>query len=175
MDKVRKNYRTVVLSDIHMGSKYSMTDEVCDFLSSVDCERLILNGDTIDGWQLQKHDYGTWGAVHSRFFRIILKMIDWKNTFVYILRGNHDDFLDKIIPMQMGQLNILKDMILETGGVRYFVTHGDVFDSITSNMRWMAKLGDFFYNLLLKFYACKLRRKDQERSLYILFFHFYLY
>lgn len=150
MDKVRKNYRTVVLSDIHMGSKYSMTDEVCDFLSSVDCERLILNGDTIDGWQLQKHDYGTWGAVHSRFFRIILKMIDKKNTFVYILRGNHDDFLDKIIPMQMGQLNILKDMILETGGVRYFVTHGDVFDSITSNMRWMAKLGDFFYNLLLK-------------------------
>lgn len=62
MDKVRKNYRTVVLSDIHMGSKYSMTDEVCDFLSSVDCERLILNGDTIDGWQLQKHDYDTWGG-----------------------------------------------------------------------------------------------------------------
>ena len=150
MDKVRKRYRTIVLSDIHMGSKYSKTEEVCDFLSSNDCERLILNGDTIDGWQLQKLDYGTWGPVHSRFFRIILKMIDRKNTCVYMLRGNHDDFLDKIIPMQMGPLNILKDLVIETGGQQYFVTHGDVFDSITSEMRWMARLGDFFYNLLLK-------------------------
>jgi len=143
-------YRTVVLSDIHMGSKYSKTEEVCDFLSSVDCNRLILNGDTIDGWQLQRRDYDTWGPVHSRFFRIILKMIEKHDTIVYMLRGNHDDFLDKIIPMQMGQLNILKDMEIETGGQKYFVTHGDVFDSITSNMKWMARLGDFFYNLLLK-------------------------
>ena len=49
----------------------------------------------------------------------------------------------------MGQLNIMKDIVIESGGKRYFVTHGDVFDSITSNMRWLAKLGDVVYNLLL--------------------------
>ena len=73
-----------------------------------------------------------------------------QGTAVYFLRGNHDDFLDKIIPMTMGKLNILKNMVLESGGLKYFVTHGDVFDSITSNMKWMAKLGDVMYNILLK-------------------------
>lgn len=140
----------MVLSDIHLGSEFSKVAEVSDFLSRIDCEKLIFNGDTIDGWQLQKDDNAFWGAEHSRFFRIIMKMVEKHGTEVYFLRGNHDDFLDKIIPMAMGKLSILKDMILESGGLRYFVTHGDVFDSITSNMKWMAKLGDVMYNLLLK-------------------------
>lgn len=146
----RTAYRTVVVSDIHLGSKYSKVTEVSNFLASVDCERLILNGDTIDGWQLQKNDYAFWGVEQSRFFRIILKMVEKHDTDVFFLRGNHDDFLDKIIPMAMGKLNLLKDMILESGGLKFFVTHGDVFDSITSNMKWMAKLGDVMYNILLK-------------------------
>lgn len=148
--KERLSYRTVVLSDIHLGSRYSKVIEVSDFLSMVDCERLILNGDTIDGWQLQKNDYEYWGPDYARFFRIILKMVEKHGTIVHFLRGNHDDFLDKIIPMSMGSLNILKDMEIESGGIRYFITHGDVFDSITSNMKWIAKLGDVAYNILLK-------------------------
>lgn len=147
--KERKKYRTVVLSDIHLGSKYSKVAQAADFLASVDAETLIFNGDTIDGWQLQKKDNAFWGVEHSRFFRIIMKMVEKHGTQVYFLRGNHDDFLDRIIPMQMGPLSIQKDMILESGGKKYFVTHGDVFDSITSNMKWLAKLGDVVYNFLL--------------------------
>lgn len=147
--KERKKYRTVVLSDIHLGSKYSKVAQAADFLASVDAETLIFNGDTIDGWQLQKKDNAFWGVEHSRFFRIIMKMVEQHGTEVYFLRGNHDDFLDKIIPMIMGKLNILKDMILESGGKKFFVTHGDVFDSVTSNMKWVAKLGDVMYNFLL--------------------------
>ena len=150
MDTQRKEYRTVVISDVHLGTKYSKVTQVCNFLSSLDCQRLILNGDTIDGWQLRKNGYSLWGPEQSRFFRIILKMIENRATQVYILRGNHDDFLDRVIPMNMGNLEILKDMIIETGGKKYFVTHGDVFDSVTSNMRWVAKLGDVAYNILLK-------------------------
>ncbi len=146
----RHKYRTVVVSDIHLGSKFSKVTEASNFISSVDCERLILNGDTIDGWQLRKNNYEFWGAQQARFFRIILKMIEKHGTKVEMLRGNHDDFLDKIIPMSMGNLNIRKDMILESGGLRFFVTHGDVFDSITSDMKWMAKLGDVVYNILLR-------------------------
>lgn len=146
----RLKYRTIVLSDIHLGTRFSKVKEVTDFLSSVDCDMLILNGDTIDGWQVVKNDYEYWGAEQSRFFRVILKMVENHQTGVYFLRGNHDDFLDKIIPMQMGPLNILKDMEIESGGKKYFVTHGDVFDSITSGMRWMAKLGDVMYNILLR-------------------------
>lgn len=145
----RKKYRTVVISDVHLGTKYSKVSQVCDFLNSVDCERLILNGDTIDGWQLQKNNYHYWGPEQSRFFRIILKMIENHGTQVHFLRGNHDDFLDRIMPMQMGALSIQKDMVIESGGNKYLVTHGDIFDSITSNMKWLAKLGGVVYNLLL--------------------------
>ncbi len=151
--KERIRYRTVVISDIHLGSKYSKAMEVCNFLASVDCDRLILNGDTIDGWQLKKNDYEFWGPEQARFFRIILKMVEKHGTEVDMLRGNHDDFLDKIIPMSMGKLNIRKDMTLECGGTKFFITHGDVFDSITSNMKWMAKLGDVAYNILLRINA----------------------
>ncbi len=149
----RNTYRTVVVSDIHLGTEYSKCTEVANFLSSVNCDRLILNGDTIDGWQLKKNDYRFWGAEQSRFFRIIMRMIEKHGTEVDVLRGNHDDFLDKIIPMSMGRLNILKDMTIESGGHKFFVTHGDVFDSITSDMKWMAKLGDVMYIVLLKINA----------------------
>ena len=147
----RKQYKTVVLSDLHLGSQFSKVKEVSEFLSSLDCEQLILNGDTIDGWQLQKRDNSYWGAEQARFFRIIMKMVEKCNTKIFVIRGNHDDFMDKIIPMHLGPLELLKDMILESGGKRYFVTHGDVFDNVTSNMRWLAKLGDVVYNILLIF------------------------
>lgn len=146
----RARYRTVVLSDIHIGTKYSKITQVSDFLASIDCERLIFNGDTIDGWQLNKNNYQYWGAEQARFFRIVLKMVEKHGTKVIFLRGNHDDFLDRIVPMNMGSLKIQRDMVIESGKKRYFVTHGDVFDNITSDMKWLAKLGDVVYNLLLK-------------------------
>ena len=146
----RMKCKTVVVSDIHLGTEFSKVTQVSDFLASVDCDRLIFNGDTIDGWQLQKNNYEYWGPEQARFFRIIMKMIEKHGTVVNFLRGNHDDFLDRILPMHMGPLSIMKDTVLLSKGKKYFVTHGDVFDSITSEMKWMAKLGDFFYNLLLR-------------------------
>lgn len=52
--ELRTYYPTIVLSDIHIGSEHSKTEEVTNFLKHVNCDRLILNGDIIDGWQLQK-------------------------------------------------------------------------------------------------------------------------
>ena len=76
-------------------------------------------------------------------------MIDSNKTKVYYLRGNHDDFLDQVLPLEIGRLSILKDMIYESNGRRYFITHGDVFDNITTNLRWIAYLGDIGYTFLL--------------------------
>ena len=52
--KERPYYRTIVVSDIHLGTTHSKVNQISDFLSRVDCGRLILNGDIIDGWHLQK-------------------------------------------------------------------------------------------------------------------------
>ncbi|MEX2566757.1 MAG: UDP-2,3-diacylglucosamine diphosphatase [Cyclobacteriaceae bacterium] len=141
------NYKTIVISDVHLGTKGSKAKEVMRFLKQYRCENLILNGDIIDGWQLKKT--GSWKRKHTRVFNRILKMIDGDKTRVYYLRGNHDDFLDQILPLEIGNLSILKDMIYESKGKRFFVAHGDVFDSVTTNFRWIAYLGDMGYTFLL--------------------------
>ena len=62
---LRTYYPTVVLSDIHLGTQHSKTEEVTHFLKSINCDRLILNGDIIDGWHLQKSGLGKWKAKHN--------------------------------------------------------------------------------------------------------------
>jgi UDP-2,3-diacylglucosamine pyrophosphatase LpxH len=141
------HYKTLVISDVHLGTKGSKAKEVVRFLKQFSCDNLILNGDIIDGWQLRKS--GSWKRKHTRFFNRLLKMINQHQTNVYYLRGNHDDFLDQVLPMQIGNLSILNEMIYESNGKKFFVTHGDIFDSVTTNFRWIAYLGDIGYTFLL--------------------------
>ena len=144
--KTTKQYKTVIISDIHLGTEGSKAKEVTQFLKSVTCETLILNGDIIDGWQLKKGS--SWKKKHTAFFRIILKMIETQNTKVIYLRGNHDDFLDQIIPFSLGKsFSIQRDFILKSGKKNFLIIHGDIFDSITSKMKWLAYLGDVGYTL----------------------------
>lgn len=140
-------YKTLIISDVHLGTKGSKAKEIARFLKQFRCENLILNGDIIDGWQLKKS--GSWKRKHTRFFNRILKLMENHQTQVYYLRGNHDDFLDQILPLQIGRLQILSDMTYESNGKKYFVTHGDIFDSVTTHFRWIAFLGDIGYTFLL--------------------------
>lgn len=144
---MKTNYKTIIVSDVHLGTKGSKSKEIARFLKQFHCDNLILNGDIIDGWQLKKS--GSWKRKHTRFFNRVLKMMESQSTNVYYLRGNHDDFLDQILPLQIGRLQILADMTYASNGKTYFITHGDVFDSITTNLRWIAYLGDVGYTFLL--------------------------
>ena len=149
-----KKYKTVVISDVHLGSNGSKAEDATTFLKQLSCEKLILNGDIIDGWQLKK--YGTWRKKHTGFLRVVLRMMEKDNTKVIYIRGNHDDFLDQVLPLVVGKnFQIRRDYILKSGKHKFFVTHGDIFDSITSQMKWLAYLGDMGYTFLLwlnKFY-----------------------
>lgn len=141
-------YKTIVVSDLHLGTNGSKAREVTEFLKTYSCEKLILNGDIIDGWQLKK--YGAWKKKHTGFFRVVLKMMDKYDTKVIYIRGNHDDFLDNVLPLVIGKnFQIRRDYILKSGNRKFFVTHGDVFDSVTSNMKWLAYMGDVGYTFLL--------------------------
>lgn len=144
---IEKHYKTIIISDVHLGSQDSKAKELVRFLKQHSCEKLILNGDIIDGWQLRRS--GKWKKKHTRFFRIVLKMIEKQNTEVIYTRGNHDDFLDNVIPFRVGKLSIVKDYVHISGSKKFWVIHGDIFDSITSNMKWVAKLGDVGYTFLL--------------------------
>lgn len=144
---MKTHFKTIVVSDIHLGTKGAKAKEIVRFLKLYSAENLILNGDIVDGWQLKKS--GSWKRKHTRFFNRILKMIEKDDTNVFYLRGNHDDFLDQVLPLRIGNLSILNDLIYESKGKKYFITHGDVFDSVTTNFRWIAYLGDMGYTFLL--------------------------
>lgn len=141
------HYKTIVLSDVHLGTSGSKAKEVSTFLKYNSCDRLILNGDIIDGWQLQKS--GKWKKQHTRFFKRILQLIEKHKTQVIYLRGNHDDFLDQVIPIQFGNIKVQRDYIHQSGNKKFYVVHGDVFDSVTSQLKWVARLGDVGYTFLL--------------------------
>jgi UDP-2,3-diacylglucosamine pyrophosphatase LpxH len=147
-------FKTIVISDVHLGSAGSKAEEATTFLKENSCETLILNGDIIDGWQLKK--YGSWKKKHTSFLRVVLRKMEKENTKVVYIRGNHDDFLDQVLPLVAGKnFQIRRDYILKSGAKNFYITHGDIFDSVTSSMKWLANLGDAGYTFLLwinKFY-----------------------
>lgn len=163
---LRKRYKTIVLSDIHLGSEFSRTEEVTHFLKKVDCERLILNGDIIDGWQLRKSGK-RWKRCHTEFFKVLMGMMEHQGTEIIYVRGNHDDFLDALSPCSFYNISIVQDYMLNTAtGKRYFVTHGDIFDTITSHMKWLARLGDVGYTLLLRLNQLYNRQRQRQGKPY---------
>ncbi len=140
--------RTVFLSDIHLGTPDSKANEVVDFLKHLRCDKLVLNGDIIDGWALKRG--GKWSDRHSRVIRKILKMTERDDTQVIYLRGNHDEILERFLPLAFGKVRLTKEHIHTTVvGKRYLVVHGDGFDSVSTNHRWLAVIGSVGYDFLL--------------------------
>ena len=146
MQKLR--VKTVILSDVHLGTAACRIAEVNHFLKHVRCEKLILNGDIIDGWQLRRS--GSWTNAHTRFIRIVLKMLEKRGTEVVYVRGNHDDILARFLPLEFEGLQIVEQHIHRGADRRYLVLHGDVLDAVTMNMVWLSHLGDLGYQLLLR-------------------------
>ncbi|MCC5838932.1 MAG: UDP-2,3-diacylglucosamine diphosphatase [Opitutales bacterium] len=140
--------RTLILSDVHLGAPDCQIDKVNYVLKHTKCSKIILNGDIIDGWSLGRR--GGWTREHTRFIRLILKRIEKKGTEVIYLRGNHDDILDRFLPLTFGGLRIVDKHIHQTPHGPYLVVHGDVFDAVTQNSKLIAVAGDIGYQTLLK-------------------------
>lgn len=141
--------RTVFLSDLHLGTPDSKALEVVDFLKQIRCEKLVLNGDILDGWALQRGS--KWLPRHSRVIRKILKMGEKDGTEIVYLRGNHDEILERFLPLAFGNIRFMKELIhISADQKRYLVIHGDGFDSVSTNHKWLAGLGAVGYDSLLK-------------------------
>src|SRR5690606_27552081 len=137
------------LSDIHLGTPDSKVHEVIDFLKHTRCRKLVLNGDIVDGWALRRG--AKWRKRHSRFVRKVLKKMEKDDTEIIYCRGNHDDILDRFLPIGFGKLRFVKEHIHHgVDGKRYLVIHGDGFDSVSTNHKWLAVLGAVGYDALLK-------------------------
>lgn len=155
-----KHHKTIVISDVHLGSKWSKTKEVTSFLKSNSCETLIMCGDIIDGWAILRGSKEKWKKRHSNFVRQILKIQN--KTKVYYIRGNHDDFLNRLIPMNFHNITLVDHFVYKSNGKCYYVFHGDVFDNVTNGFRWIAKLGDVGYSMLLNFNKWYNKRRTKK-------------
>lgn len=144
----KRRYRTIWISDIHLGTRGCNAVMLLDFLRSVECDVLYLVGDILDGWRLRKGWY--WPDAHNEVVRRILKMAHG-GTRVILIAGNHDEMLRPYAGMSFGGVEVALDAIHQTAdGRRLLVTHGDSFDSVVLYARWLAFLGDKAYSVLLR-------------------------
>ena len=147
---IEKKYKTIFISDIHLGTKDCKAEQLNNFLKHNTCETMYLVGDIIDAWKIQQNRW-RWRQSHSNVIRRILGHAKRDTKIIYIA-GNHDEFLRPLIPYGIGFGHIEITNQSEHVGIdkkRYLVTHGDLFDGITRLAPWISFLGDRAYDFVL--------------------------
>src|ERR1700749_2380806 len=140
-------YRTIWISDIHLGTRGCKADFLIDFLRYNDADTIYLVGDIIDGWRLKRSWY--WPQTHNDVIQKVLRKVR-KGTRVIYVPGNHDEWLRDYTLLQFGGVEVANEVIHVTAdGRRLLVLHGDVFDAIVRHARWLAMLGDHAYTAVL--------------------------
>ena len=141
-------YKSVFISDLHLGSKHCNAEKLLKFLDGLETEKLYLVGDIIDGWRLQKKWY--WPNKHNKIVQKLIKIA--KRSEVIYITGNHDEFLRTIPDINIGKVTVYNRFDhIGVDGKRYLVTHGDMFDHLmrTRGGRFVMHLGDIAYDGLL--------------------------
>src|SRR6056297_3250761 len=148
LESGKKHYRTIFLSDIHLGTRGCQAERLLDFLKQHTCDELYLVGDIIDGWRMKSSMY--WPQSHSNVLRRFLTLTKRGTRLVYVT-GNHDEFLRRYSDLAIGNIELVDEAVHETAdGRRLLVVHGDEYDVITRYHRWVAWLGDVGYTLMLE-------------------------
>ncbi len=144
-DRARTDYRSIFISDVHLGTRGCRSDFLADFLRRNSCQNLFLVGDIIDGWRLRKSWY--WDASHDEVLRLILRHARGGADVTYI-PGNHDEMFRAWLPLglEVAGIRLRKDAVHVTAaGQRLLVMHGDEFDSVVRYAKVLAVLGDGAY------------------------------
>lgn len=145
-----RKYRTIWVSDVHLGTPGCKAEFLVDFLKHNECDKLYLVGDIVDGWKLRSTWH--WPQEHTNVVRKILTKASRGTQIVYVT-GNHDEFLRKFVhfKIEAGNMRLCNEDVHETAdGRRLLVIHGDMFDVITRYHRWVAFAGDVAYDLMMR-------------------------
>ncbi|WP_024300059.1 UDP-2,3-diacylglucosamine diphosphatase [Methylomicrobium lacus] len=145
MDNI--SYRTIWISDLHLGSTQCQADVLLDFLKHNDSEKLYLVGDIIDFWALSKKMY--WPRDHNTVIQKVLRKARHGTQIIYV-PGNHDENVRDYNNYVFGDIEV-KNMDVHTTskGKQFLVVHGDEYDTIAQYHQWIAKLGSVSYDFLL--------------------------
>lgn len=152
-------YKSIWISDIHLGTRGCSSSELLSFLRHTESENLFLVGDIVDMWQLSRKWY--WPKEHNEVVQKFLRK-SRKGTKVVYIPGNHDEAVRDFLPMMIGDIQVSKEYeYLSISGKKLLVTHGDLYDIITTYHKWLARLGDWGYVTLIEVnrYLNWIRRK----------------
>lgn len=142
-------YRSIFISDLHLGSRACQADLLAQFLKTNTCENLYLVGDIFDLWKLKSSRY--WPQSHSNVVRRLLTAAK-RGSKVYYVLGNHDEYLRTWIAdiNTFGNITIANSFDHYTvSGQRFLVTHGDLFDGVIRYHKWLSILGDRAHSFVL--------------------------
>ncbi len=145
METGLRKFRTLFISDVHLGTRGCQADRLLDFLRWHEAETIYLVGDIVDGWHLKSYWY--WPQPHNDVVQKLLRKSRKGARLVYV-PGNHDEFLRGYYGTHFGGIEVAEHAIhVSPTGHRYLVIHGDNFDLIVTQARWLALLGDKAYDL----------------------------
>lgn len=140
------HYRTIWISDLHLGTPQAKADFLLDFLRHHDADRYYLVGDVFDGWALQRSWY--WPPTHNEVIQGLLRKA--QTTTVTYVPGNHDEASRDYTGLQLGGISIEQQAVHTTAnGRRFLVVHGDEFEGVVRHARWLEFLGEWAYSGVL--------------------------
>ncbi|PJA25503.1 MAG: UDP-2,3-diacylglucosamine hydrolase [Alphaproteobacteria bacterium CG_4_10_14_0_2_um_filter_63_37] len=143
----KQRFRTIWLSDVHLGFRGCRADFLHDFLKKTHAETIYLVGDIVDLWEMKRRLY--WPQPHNNVIRTLLGKAKRGTKIVYI-PGNHDELLRDHAGLVFGNVELREQAIHTTAdGRRFLILHGDEFDSVVKCSPWLAKLGNRAYDWLL--------------------------
>ena len=141
------HYRSVFISDVHLGTRGCQAELLLDFLRHMTCERLFLVGDIVDGWKMKGGWY--WPQAHNDVVQKILRLAR-KGAMVTYVPGNHDDRVRDFCGVHFGGVTVARDAVHQTAdGRRFLVVHGDEFDAVVRHAACLGFAGDIAYRALL--------------------------
>jgi UDP-2,3-diacylglucosamine pyrophosphatase LpxH len=145
MAGVKRKLKLVVISDVHLGFLGCKAKELNQYLESIQPEILIINGDLIDIWQFRTYYFPkSHTAVLQNIFRFVAEGVK-----VYYLTGNHDEMLRRYSGLHLGDLVLEDKLVMNLDGKQHWFFHGDIFDVTMQGSRWLAKLGNRGYEVLI--------------------------
>ncbi|HEY0034455.1 MAG TPA: UDP-2,3-diacylglucosamine diphosphatase, partial [Devosia sp.] len=147
-DREIRQVRAMFISDVHLGMKPIRVGQLIEFLRAHDAETIYLVGDILDGWRIAKAWH--WPSEYNVLVQILLDKANAGTKIVY-LPGNHDEFLREYLGTYFGEIEFVDRTVHTTAtGKTYLVIHGDQFDVVVMNAKWLAHVGDWAYNAALR-------------------------
>ncbi len=154
-----RHYRTLWISDLHLGMRGCQAARVLEFLRTTDADTLYLVGDVVDGWALRRS--WSWPQEHNDVVQKLLRKARRGTRVVYV-PGNHDGFARQFAGLHFGDIPVLERAVHVTAdGQRLLVLHGDEFDGVVRFAPWLSRLGGHLYEGILRLNTVVARVRDR--------------